>query len=95
MEKQDVLEWLESLKLSRPADLRRNLEAALSAAEDEPKSREWDLSITYTRCPPGHHFVDDEGHIAPNKKRAPPAEPPPDAKRRAPTRAFKMAMSNL
>ena len=30
MERQDVLEWLESCKLSRPADLRRNLEAALS-----------------------------------------------------------------
>ena len=35
--------------------------------EEEP--REWDLSITYTRCPPGHHFIDDEGHIALNEKK--------------------------
>ena len=35
--------------------------------EEEP--REWDLSITYTRCPPGHHFIDDDGHIAPNEKK--------------------------
>ena len=45
----------------------KNLEAALNAAEEKP--REWDLSITYIRCPPGHHFIDDEGHIAPNKKK--------------------------
>ena len=28
-----------------------------------------DTSITYVRCPKGYHFIDDEGHIARNKKR--------------------------
>jgi len=49
----------------------KNLEAALNAVEEKP--REWDLSITYIRCPPGHHFIDDEGHIAPNEKKRPVA----------------------
>ena len=31
--------------------------------------REFDTSITYTRCPKGYHFIDDEGHIARNRKR--------------------------
>ena len=45
----------------------KNLEAALNAVQDNP--REWDLSKTYERCPPGHHFVDEEGHVAPNDKK--------------------------
>lgn len=38
----------------------------------EEKDEEYygvDTSITYTRCPKGYHFIDDEGHVARNKKR--------------------------
>lgn len=52
---------------TKPLGAGKNLETALNAAEEKP--REWDLSITYIRCPPGHHFIDDEGHIAPNEKK--------------------------
>jgi hypothetical protein len=31
--------------------------------------QQWDTTITYIRCPKGYHFIDDEGHISPNKKR--------------------------
>lgn len=40
-----------------------------SDSEDEGVPfQSWDTSITYTRCPKGYHFIDDEGHISPNKK---------------------------
>ena len=56
-------------------------ELTMQQAVHEAKSREWDLSITYIRCPPGHHFIDDEGHIAPNeKKRKRPDSPPTEKK---------------
>lgn len=64
---------------TKPLGAGKNLEAALSAAEEQP--REWDLSITYTRCPPGHHFIDDEGHIAPNEKKRKRLDAPPEEKK--------------
>ena len=65
---------------TKPLGAGKNLEAALSAAEEKP--REWDLSITYTRCPPGHHFIDDEGHIAPNEKKRKRLDAPPEEKKK-------------
>ena len=44
-------------------------EKAKEKAKEPVEEEDWDTTITYIRCPKGYHFIDDEGHIARNKKR--------------------------
>jgi hypothetical protein len=39
-----------------------------SESEEGGSFQAWDLSLTYTRCPKGYRFIDDEGHISPKAK---------------------------
>ena len=61
------------LNFDKPRNLRlRELKEQAQQEKKEPVEvfREFDTSITYIRCPNGYHFIDDEGHIARNQKRA-------------------------
>ena len=62
------------LNFETPRNLRlRELKQQAQQEKKEPVEevfRALDTSITYTRCPKGYHFIDDEGHIARNQKRS-------------------------
>ena len=62
------------LTFDKPRNLRlRELKEQAQQEKNEPVEevfREFDTSITYIRCPNGYHFVDNEGHIARNRKRS-------------------------
>ena len=48
---------------------RKEVEAEEQKKGEEEVFREFDTSMTHTCCPKGYHFIDDEGHIARNRKR--------------------------
>ena len=61
-----TFETQRNLRLNELKEARKKTEAKEPVEE---VFREFDTSITYIRCPKGYHFIDDEGHIARNKKR--------------------------